>query len=357
MADAAPPLPLAVALDLDLGVRPDALLAIALLNGLSARNEARRIALTVTRPSLVAAQLADVIAEHYSTLPLGWGSATIGMPEGDPPSPDNPALAALLARPGADGAPLYPTRVQRVVDTAESSTLIRNLLLAEQDGNTALVLAGAATGLSRLLDLYGVRPQLSAKVKYLVVAAGAYPAGSVDPSIASDVRAARRLFSEWPTPLVAVGAELGEALRFPAQVLRDMLAAAPAQPVAAAYLALARMPYDAPTSALAALLYAVHPEGNEYRLSEPGTISVLDDGRTRFTPRSDGTHRYLIANPAQTERLLAQYTALVSAPPLPRPVRNKPPVADAQAPAAQAPAAQALAAQPGAAQPAGPKKP
>jgi purine nucleosidase len=319
-----------VALDVDLGARPDALLAIALLNGLSAQNEARRIALSVTRPSLVGAQLGDVIAEYYSTLPLNWGSATIGMPEGAAPSPDSPALAALLARQGPDGAPLYPTRVQRVVDTADSSTLLRNVLLAEQDGNAALVLAGAATGLNRLLDLHGARSQLRAKVKYLVVASGAYPAGGVDPAIASDVRAARRLFSEWPTALVAVGAELGDALRFPAKVVQEMLAATPAHPVAAAYLALSRLPYDAPTSALAALLYAVHPEGDDYRLSDPGTISVLDDGRTNFTPRAGGTHRYLIANPARAQRLLAQYTALVSAPPLPRPVRNKPPVAAPQ---------------------------
>jgi hypothetical protein len=340
MADEAEPRPpFGVALDVDLGARPDALLALALLNGLSAQQEARRISLSVTRPSLVAAQLGDVIAEYYATLPVNWGYATIGMLDGAPPSPDSPALAALLARRGPDGAQLFPTHVQRLADTADSATLIRNLLLAEQDGNAALVLAGAATGLSRLLDLYGARQQLRAKLKYLVVAAGAYPAGGVDPAIASDVRAARRLFNEWPTPLVAVGAELGEALRFPARVVQELLTATPAHPVACAYAALARMPYDAPTSALAALLYAVHPESDAYRLSEPGTLSVLDDGRTRFTPGADGTHRYLIANPARAQRLLGQYTALVSAPPMPRPVRKKPPMAAPQA-AAQASAAQ-----------------
>ena len=86
--------PLGVALDLDLA-RPDALLSLALLNGLSSQARARRIALSVTRPSLVAAQLADVIAEYYATLPANWGYATIGMPEGEPSSPD-PQLAARL---------------------------------------------------------------------------------------------------------------------------------------------------------------------------------------------------------------------------------------------------------------------
>lgn len=319
--------PLGVALDLDFA-RPDALLSLALLNGLSAQTRARRIALSVTRPSLVAAQLADVIAEYYATLPANWGYATIGMPEGGPASPD-PQLAALLARKKPDGAPLYPTRVRRVVDTADSATLMRNLLLAEQDGNTAIVLAGAATDLSRLLDLYGAPAQLRAKVKVLVVA-------GPEATIASDARAARRVFADWPTPIVAVGAELGEALRFPAKVVQELLAASPEHPVAAAYAALGRMPYDAPTTALTALLYAAQPEGDEYRLSEPGTIAVLDDGRTRFTPRPGGTHRYLSANPARMQSLLTQYTALVSAPPMPRPVIKRKPMPPA--PGAQQPA-------------------
>jgi hypothetical protein len=58
-------------------------------------------------------------------------------------------------------------------------------------------------------------------------------------------------------------------------------------------------------------------------LSDPGTISVLDDGRTRFTPSADGRHRYLIVDPPQKERILSLYTAMVSAPPAPRPGRGR----------------------------------
>jgi hypothetical protein len=341
-AEAAEPRPpLGVALELDLA-RPDALLSLALLNGLSAQTRARRIALSVTRPSLDAAQLADVIAEYYSTLPANWGYATIGMPEGGPPAPE-PRLAALLARKNLDGAPLYPTRVHRMVDTADSATLLRNLLLAEQDGNTAIVLAGAPTGLSHLLDLYGAPEQLRAKVKVLVVAAP-------EAMIASAPRAARRVFADWPTPLVTVGSEIGEALRFPAKVVQEMLAATPEHPVAAAYAALGSMPYDAPSTALTAVLcgvlYGMQPESDEYRLSEPGSISVLDDGRTRFTPRAGGLHRYLIANPSKAQSLLAQYTALVSAPPVPRPVIKRKPMPPALAAGAQQPAEQPTAAKP-----------
>jgi hypothetical protein len=270
------------------------------------------------------------------------GMPAAGMPLGAPASPD-PQFAALLARKTLDGAPLYPTRVRRVVDTADSATLLRNLLLAEQDGNAAIVLAGAATNLSRLLDLYGALAQLRAKVKVLVVAAP-------EATIASDLRAARHVFSAWPTPIVTVSAELGAALRFPGKVVQSLLAAAPEHPVASAYAALAQMPYDAPTTALAALLHAVsygvtaaEPGAQEYRLSEPGTMSVLNDGRARFTPGANGAHRYLIADPARAQALLAQYTALVSEPPVPRPVIKRKPMPPAAVAAAQQPAEPVLA--------------
>jgi hypothetical protein len=83
------------------------------------------------------------------------------------------------------------------------------------------------------------------------------------------------------------------------------------------------MPYDAPASALAAVLYAVHPDEDYFKMSDPGTISVLEDGRTRFTPGAEGTHRYLIVDPAQKERILTLYTAMVSAAPAPRPGRGR----------------------------------
>ena len=52
--------PVGVALDADLATRADALLAVAGLNGFAAKSEARRISLSVSRPSLTAARLADV---------------------------------------------------------------------------------------------------------------------------------------------------------------------------------------------------------------------------------------------------------------------------------------------------------
>jgi hypothetical protein len=327
--------PVGIAFDGDLGNRIDAMLAVAMLNGLTAKSEARRISLSVSRPSLISAQLAEVVSNFYRAPPPagrggGVGAITegmIGMPEGGAAATANndekSALAATLSKKGPDGTPLYNSTVKGLLNTAESAVLIRNLLLAQHDGNAAIVLAGPATGVVRLLGLYRSGPQITAKCRALVVAAGSFPAGPPEATIQSDVAAAQKLFAEWPTPIVAVGSEVGDALPYPGASIEKDFAWSPAHPVVDAYRALKPMPYDAPAAALAAVLHAVHPDESYFKLSDPGTISVLDDGRTRFSPGADGKHRYLIVDPAQKDRIIALYSAMVSAAPAPRPSRGR----------------------------------
>jgi hypothetical protein len=321
----APP-PIGIAFDGDLGNRIDAMLAVAMLNGLTVRAEARRISLSVSRSSLVSAEIADVVAGFYrGRPPSGSGGGVgaisegmIGMPEGNSPTADTPALAAMLSKKAADGTPLYTSAISSLVNTAESAVLIRNLLLAQHDANAAIVLAGPATGVTRLISLYRAGPQIAAKCRQLVVAAGSFSGGRPDTAITSDLPAARKLFAEWPTPIVAVGSEVGEALPYPGASIEKDFSWSSAHPVIDAYRLFKPMPYDAPASALAAVLYAAHPDAGHFKLSEPGTISVQDDGRTRFAPAADGRHRYLIVDPAQKDQVIITYTALVSAPPAAR---------------------------------------
>src|SRR5262245_17295061 len=105
--------PMGIAFDGDLGNRIDAVLAVAMLNGFAAKGEARRITLSISRPSLKAAQVADVISGFYAgrviTPTGGVGQnpeGMIGMPETGTPD-DSPVLAAILSKKGPDGTPVY----------------------------------------------------------------------------------------------------------------------------------------------------------------------------------------------------------------------------------------------------------
>jgi hypothetical protein len=323
--------PIGIAFDADPGTRIDAVLGMAMLNGFAAKGESRTIALSVSRTSLKTAQLADAIAGFYRGRPAGSavggvGQITegmLGMPDGALPADDSPVLAATLSKKTAEGTPLYGSNIRRLLDTAESSVLMRNMLLAQNDENATIVLAGPATGLARLLTLYGSRPQILVKVKQLVVAVGSFPSGPADPAIKSDLAAARKMFAEWPTALVAVGSEVGAALPYPGSSIEKDFTWAPAHPVTDAYRVFKPMPYDAPAPALAALVQAIHPDDGYFKLSEPGTITVLDDGRTAFAASAEGKHRYLIVDPEQKDRVTKLYTDMVSAMPAPRPGRGR----------------------------------
>jgi hypothetical protein len=329
--------PVGIVFDTDMGDRIDGALALALLYGLDGKNEARLVSVSVSKANLNAAAFCDAVGRFYGgevsgafgaigrTLPIGLAD------DGKSPG-DTPMLTVPLARQGPDGKPVYAHGIHNLNDTAEVAALIRNALTSQQDHNAIVVLAGPANNLVRILDLPGVPDLIARKTRLLSVAAGAYPNGTPDAAIQADIASARRLFAEWPTPVVAAGSEVGAELPFPGASIEKDFAWSPAHPVVDAYRAYHTMPYDAPAAAVAAALYAVRPQEGYFQLSEAGTIAVLDDGRTRFTASAGGRHRYLIVDPGQKGRVIRAYVELASAKPVPRtrfrpqPKKDDPPI-------------------------------
>ncbi|MGH9832465.1 MAG: nucleoside hydrolase [Blastocatellia bacterium] len=315
--------------DSGLGNSIDEALALALLYGLDGKGEARILALGVSKPNLKAAAFCEAIARFYGgassgafgamgrTLPVGLAD------EGKLPE-DTPMLTVPLARRSEDGKPLYSHGIEKLSDTGEVRAVLRNAIVAQADQSCVVVLTGPATNLARLLDLPGVKDAIARKVRFLSVAGGAYPNGAPQFNLKADIAAAKKLFAEWPTPIVAAGDEIGAALLYPASSIEKDFAWSPAHPVVDAYRAFKPMPYDAPTSAMAAVLQAVRSQANYFKLSEPGTIRILDDGSAQFTPTPEGKHRYLTLDPAQQEPVLKTFIELASAKPVPRQPRRRP---------------------------------
>lgn len=303
--------------DTDLGSRIDDALALALLYGLDGKNEARVVAVSVSKANLKAAAFAEVIGRFYAGAVSGaFGSFSRTLPVGLATSAqmaeDTPMLVQPLLRKE------YRHGIQKMNDTAEPVPLLRNALTAQYDQNAIVILNGPATTLSRMLALPGVKDLITTKARYLVVSGGNFTGGAPELHIRSDIAAARKLFSEWPGPLVVAGEEIGSQILYPASSIETDFAWSTAHPIVDAYRAYRTMPYDAPTANLAAVLYAVRPNEKYFRLSEPGTVSVDDAGRTKFTPSSDGKHRHLIFDPEQKDRVLKTFIELVSAKPVPR---------------------------------------
>jgi inosine-uridine nucleoside N-ribohydrolase len=316
--------PLGITFDSDFGNTIDSVLTLGFLRALAAKGEIRVISVSITKANLKAAQAEEAITNFYAGGPIGGGTGfgggpdKVGLATDGKMADDTPILNAVLSRKTADGKTAYSVQIGRILDTAESPVTMRNMLLAQNDENAAVLLVGPAGNVVKLMELYGAKPQITAKVKYLVVAAGAFPNGAADFNVRTDISSARKLFAEWPTPVIAVGTEVGEALRYPGTSIDKDFTWATAHPIVDAYKAYKSGTYDATVPGMAAALYAAHPDDGYFKLSEPGTITVLDDGRTKFTPGAGGRHRYLIVDPAQKEKVVNMYTELVSAKPAPR---------------------------------------
>jgi hypothetical protein len=106
---------------------------------------------------------------------------------------------------------------------------------------------------------------------------------------------------------------------FPAAAIERDFAYVEDHPVADAYRAYMRMPYDRPTWDLTAALYAVRPDGGYFNLSAPGTITADALGRTTFQPSPAGRHQYLTMTAGQRTRTLEAMELLASQPPDARP--------------------------------------
>jgi hypothetical protein len=300
-------------------------LALALLYGFVGKNEARVVSISVSRSNLSSAAFCEVVGRFYAGavngafFAGGFGrNLPVGLAVDGRVKDETPMLSGPLAKMDSDGKPIYAHSIHKLNDTAEVPALLRNAFTAQHDQNSIAVLTGPATNFAQVLDLPGVKDLLSRKCRYLSMTGGAFPDGKPELNIKSDIPAARKLFAEWPTPIVVSGYEIGEALPFPAASIEKDFAWSPAHPVVDAYKAFKPMPYDAPTWDMSAVLYAIRPQEGYFKLSDPGTITVLDDGRTKFTPSAQGKHRYLILDPAQKDRIIKVYTELASAKPVPR---------------------------------------
>lgn len=318
-----------IIVDTDLGNGIDDALALALLYGLDGKNEIRFVAISVSKPNLNSAAFAEVIGRFYAGAVSGAFNAVgrtlpVALALKGAHPEDTPMLTEPLAKKKADGQPAYSHGLQRILDTAEVGATLRNALTGQHDQNAIVLMLGPATNLVTLLDVPGAKDWISRKVRFLAIMGGDYSGGGPEFNIKSDIPAARRLFAEWPTPIVASGYEVGKELLYPAASIEKDFAWSESHPVVDAYRAYKAMPYDAPTWDMTAALYAARPDAGFFKLSEPGTISVAEDGRTTFAAGSNGKHRHLIFDPAQKEKIIQTYIELASAKPVVRAPRRRP---------------------------------
>ena len=353
-APAASP-PVTVVFDTDMYGDIDDALALATLHALADRGEARIAAVTLSTEGRWPAAFVDAVNRYYGRGDIPVGVVRDGVNEQATidafaahgwmpwlPSPGGvnyTQYVAQLRRAGGSPASSAPGATERPPEDAVR--LLRRVLTAAPDGSVVMVLAGFSTNLARLsgsppddISPLDGRSLVAARVRLLVAMAGNFAdaegrstasANRPEFNLLMDVASAQQLFGRWPTPIVFSGYEIGSRVKLEQSAAERGFGHLPGHPVGAAcsyavphYQQASghpARPHDHATFDVTAVIHAVRPDDGYFTRSLPGTVSVLTDGSSRFSPDARGRHRYLVLADAQKPRLQEAIALLVTQPP------------------------------------------
>jgi inosine-uridine nucleoside N-ribohydrolase len=293
----------------------DDAVGLAMIHALESRGEARLLAVTVTKDNRWAAPFIDAMNTFY-----GRGEIPIGVVRNGKTPDDSKMIRLPAERQRPDGSFVYPHDLVDGREAPEAVGLLRRILAKEKDGAVTIAQVGFSTNLARLLDsrpdevspLRG-RDLVKRKVRLLSIMGGAFPEGKPEYNIETDIPSAKKLFAEWPTPIVTSGYEVGNKILYPASSILHDYGYVPDHPLAESYRDYMKMPYDRPMWDPTAVLYAVRPAA--FALSPPGVITVDDKGRTHFTADPAGKHQYLTPSAGQSTDAVRAIIDLTRRPP------------------------------------------
>lgn len=320
-ADAASGKPVKIIFDTDMGNDVDDALALAILHAGIARAEGELLAVTVTKSNAAAAKYIQMVNAFYGHPDIPVGLVENGV------TPDDGKYVKKVLEDAAKRTEPWTKRWNKELPVENAVTLLRKTLAAAEDHSVVIAQVGFSTNLARLLDTPGdaVSPLTGKelaekKVKYLSAMAGGFTEQYKkhrEYNVVTDVSAAQKLFAEWPTPILVSGYEIGPVIPMTGLAMRNDYGYAAWHPIQESYryyrdgLDKEQWTWD-----LTCALEALRPDRNYFTMSDPGKVTVRDDGTTFFTPAADGKHRlFKEVTPEQIARVQEAFFYLCSEPP------------------------------------------
>ena len=303
--------PVKVIFDTDMAGDVDDVGALAILHALADLGEAEILAVGVSSRNEDVGPCVDAINTWYGRpdIPIGYQRGLqVGYPA-DTGETITSKYAEAVRRS-------FPHRLARSSDAPDAALLYREILAAQPDASVVIVSVGFLTNLRSLLDTppdaissASGEELVRRKVRRWVCMGGKFPDGQFkdgegEYNLRIDTRAAVRALSDWPTPVVFSGFEIGTRV-FTGKGLR---AAPETSPTRAAYLHFNglenRESWDQ-----TAVLYAVRGAAGYWTESEPGLCLMHASLRAAYNewiPTTRKAHRYLIEKmpPADVARVI-----------------------------------------------------
>ena len=298
-------------------------LALGMIHALQSRGECRLLAVTITTDQELAAPFVDCVNTFYGrgSIPIGVCRSGITTAAG--------RFNGLANEKNGDSW-RYPHDLQSGKEAPDAVDLLRPVLAEADDGSVVIAQVGFSTNLANLLTssadshcpMNGTE-LVRKKVRLLSIMAGAFrkipgkdgePRDHKEYNVVKDLPSAMNLCDGWPTAIVWSGFEVGLNLRYPHRSILEDYSYVEHHPLAEAYIVYNPPPHDRPTWDLTSVLYAVRPGRDYFDISEPGKVTVQDDGRTTFEAGQGGRDRHLIIRDIQMGRTTEALVQLSSQP-------------------------------------------
>ena len=243
--------PVRLIFDTDIGNDVDDAMALCMIHALASRSECLPLAVTITKDNAYAAPMVDLLNTFFGRPELPIGTVRSGV------APQDGKYLRQVVTAEDDGQIRYPSKIHNSSQAPEAVGLLRKVLAGQLDGSVVLVQVGFSTNLARLLDspaddacpLAG-RELVQRKVRLLSAMAGAFGdkmKGRKEYNIVTDLAASKKLFAQWPTPIVASGWEIGNAIKHTARSMRDDYSYIARHPLVEAYGYYRGLENDQPT--------------------------------------------------------------------------------------------------------------
>ncbi|MDP4276161.1 MAG: nucleoside hydrolase [Bacteroidota bacterium] len=307
-ADAAtvqrPKLPTNIIFETDMGNDVDDAMALDLLYKNMDSKKVNVLAVMSNKDNQYSTEFIDVMNTWYGYPDIKIGKVVKGL---DPVKNDVPYVEKICQIKDANGNP-YFKRTKDETSIPEATKLYRMILSKQPDHSVVIISVGYSTNIARLLatqpDQYSRlngKDLVAKKVRLLSVMGGSFGKDAIaEFNIRSDSKAAKTVFTNWPTKIVVTPFEAGNAVEYPGKsMVNDFGWCMGKHPMVEAYKAYLPMPYDRPTWDVIATLFVTNPSDKFFTLSKWGTISIDGNNHTVFTGKDGGRHAYLTISPEQ----------------------------------------------------------
>lgn len=311
--------PVPVIFETDMGNDVDDGLALAMLFRYADQGKINLLGISNNKQSLSSLQFIDLMRKQYNYNQLPIATVRDGVQGED----EARSFARKVMDYREKGKLIYSSNIKRYGDAEDAISFYRRMLAGSKDTSVVIISVGFSTNLAKLLgskpDRYSKLSGLALvkrKVKFLSTMAGNFSRPvQKEFNVISDLPAARKLFSNWPTAIYISPFEVGASVHFPASAIEANLGYSGHQPLVRAYREYITMPYNRETWDLSAVLFAVEKQAQYFKQSMPGKLLVDEQGYTTFKVEKNGNH-YFLHTPDQSKgtKIKDRYVELIMAP-------------------------------------------